>query len=131
MYSADFTISTMPPTLNEIMSKGWRYRHNLFSKVHTEVRLLTMSKRPARPLQCVQVSLWRYSSGTLDRDNLYITFKPILDGLKECGVIRDDTFDIVRHLYPHQVKIKRGEPKRVRVLVEELRSDEAEGELLQ
>lgn len=110
----------MPLTLNQLMGKHWRSRHSSFKTIHKLIHLLTIKSRPEKPISSARVSIWRHSSGTLDRDNLYFTFKPIIDGLVEAGVILDDGFDMVKELYPHQVKISRKEAKKVVVLVEEL-----------
>jgi hypothetical protein len=50
---------------------------------------------------------------------MYFTFKPVIDALVVSGVIEDDGFDMVKELYPHQVKSKRIDA-RIEVLVEEL-----------
>lgn len=119
-YRLEFEIALLPLTLNQLMGEHWRTRHKNFEQVHTLVHHACSRSIPKKPIEKARVSLWRHSSGELDRDNLYFTFKPIIDGLVRSGVIMDDGFNQVRELYPHQVKIKRGAPRKVVVLVEEL-----------
>lgn len=119
-FSLKFEISLMPLTLNQIMGKHWRSRHTNFKTIHKIIQAITHNKKPLKPVQKAKVTIWRYSSGTLDRDNMFFTFKPIVDGLVEAGVIQDDGFDQVKELYPYQIKIKRTEKPRVEVLVEEI-----------
>jgi Holliday junction resolvase RusA-like endonuclease len=119
-YSLQFTLLELPMTLNEVMGAYWRKRSENFKKIHRLVHLHSVNKCPLSPIKKARITLTRFSSGTLDRDNMYFTFKPIVDGLVKAGVIEDDGFDQVKELYPHQVKIKRKEQSKVEVLVEEI-----------
>lgn len=119
-FSLKFTLETMPITLNAVLGGKWRARYKNFKLIHNLIHYKVRLEKPAKPIQKAKVTIWRYSSGTLDRDNMFFTFKPIVDGLVEAGVIQDDGFDQVKELYPHQIKIKRTEKPRVEVLVEEI-----------
>ena len=58
---------------------------------------------PREPLKKARITLTRMSSFQPDYDNLVISFKPILDGLKRAGVIVDDRMDnIGRPEYLHE-----------------------------
>lgn len=119
-FKLSFTLFEMPLTLNEVMGKSWRSRHENFKRIKKAIYLHSVGKLPPQPIKKARVSFIRYSSGTLDRDNLYFTFKSIIDGLVQSGVILDDGFEMVKELYPAQVKIKRTEKKKIEVTVEEL-----------
>lgn len=119
LYSLTFTINVLPITLNEALSKSWRKRHTSFELIHNLVHLKSRDKKPLEPIKKAHISLTRYSSGTLDRDNMFFTFKPVIDGLVMAGVIIDDGFDQVKELTPIQIKSKRKEA-RIEVLVQEL-----------
>lgn len=118
-YRLEFTLSTIPLTFNQLISKGWRARFGNFSKIKKEIHLLTLKTKPKKPLNKARVKLVRYSPGTLDRDNSFATFKPILDGLVECGVLVDDGFEMVNRIEIIQVKCKQAERK-IEVIVEEV-----------
>lgn len=46
--------------------------------------------RPPSPLVRAKLTLIRFSSSEPDFDGLVHGFKPVIDGLKECGVLLDD-----------------------------------------
>ena len=127
MYTLTFEVLTMPLTLNQVMSKHWRSRHKNFEDIKREVKYSILQfKKPERPLTKAEIHISRFSSGTLDRDNAYFTAKPILDALVREGVIEDDGFDMIKRISVNQVKIKRGEQKKLIVSLFELRSSEQE-----
>lgn len=119
-YRLSFTLHEVPLTLNEMMGKHWRSRHNSFSLIHKLIYLQTLKYKPETPIERARVAITRYSSGTLDRDNAYFTAKPVLDGLVECGIIKDDGFNQVKFLEVNQVKIKRNEKRKLEVSLEEI-----------
>ena len=49
-----------------------------------------LGNKPAEPLQRSAIHLIRYSSVEPDPDNLAASFKPVIDGLREAGVIVND-----------------------------------------
>lgn len=111
----------MPLTLNQVMSKHWRSRHANFEAIKKEIKYgILQFKRPSGPIRKAEVIIHRHSPGTLDRDNAYFTAKPILDALVREGVLEDDGFDMVKRINVEQVKIKRGEQKRVIVSLREI-----------
>jgi hypothetical protein len=116
-YSTTFTVYTMPLTLNQVMSRHWRVRHANFSKIHAEVARQVVP--PPSPLKRIRVEIDRYSSGSLDRDNAYFTFKPILDALVSIGVLEDDGWENVDQPHIYQIKTKRKETRKLVVRAEE------------
>ena len=50
---------------------------------------------PPKPLKQASITLTRFSSVEPDYDNLVISFKPIIDGLRDAGVIVDDKFSVI------------------------------------
>lgn len=47
-------------------------------------------KRPNKPLEKAKITCIRYSSAEPDFDNLAISFKSAIDGLRDAGIILDD-----------------------------------------
>jgi Holliday junction resolvase RusA-like endonuclease len=80
--------------------------HTLFKKVKDDIQKLTLGKRPDRPLTSFQITVTRQSSKFLDYDNLISSLKPIIDGLKLSGVIKDDSWEYIKHIEVDQVKSK-------------------------
>lgn len=72
-------------------------------------------KRPASPLIQCEMILTRFSTRECDFDNLVASFKPVVDGLKDAGVILDDSSKvIVRREYRHRP----AKPKQGKVRIE-------------
>lgn len=56
--------------------------------------------RPIEPLKMCSIICHRYSSNKCDYDNLVYSFKPVVDGLVNAGIIvDDDLFTIVERKY--------------------------------
>jgi len=51
-----------------------------------------MGQRPNKPLRKFKITVIRYYSRYLDFDNAVASVKPLIDGMKHAGVIKDDTF---------------------------------------
>jgi hypothetical protein len=120
-YSTVFEVLTMPLTLNEVMAKHWRFRHKNFEAIKEEIaHNLIVLKRPLKPLEKASIEIERHSSGTLDRDNAYFTAKPVLDALVREGILLDDGFEMIKRITIDQIKIKRGEQKRLIITVREI-----------
>lgn len=122
MKSLSFEFHTMPLTLNQVMSKHWRYRYSNFQKIFLEIKHQTAGQIPKTPIKKAELKVTRYSSGSLDRDNSYFTCKPILDSLVELKILEDDTWENVNQPDIVQVKIKRGEPRKIVVELREVKS---------
>lgn len=73
---------------------------------------------PQKPLEKAKVILTRHtsiSSSQMDADNLAISFKPIMDGLVEAGVLIDDNMDVIGQ---PEVRMEKAPPKKGFVTVE-------------
>ena len=91
------TIKIMPPppSPNKLMRMSYFKRHRIFLDIYWQVcgslryRQLSFSGR-------VAITAERFSRRKLDPDNLIGSLKPVIDGLRHCGVIADDTDKYVR-----------------------------------
>lgn len=72
-------------------NKNWRYRwtHAKRWKAIVAASLVGM-KQPETPLPRAQLILTRCTAVEPDPDNLAASFKPVIDGLREAGVIEND-----------------------------------------
>jgi len=50
---------------------------------------------PSRPLKNAKLKLTRYSSRAPDYDGLVQSFKPVIDALKKCLIIEDDSMRVI------------------------------------
>jgi hypothetical protein len=88
-YVLEFTLPGLPRTANG--SHGnWRAKHAQVRAWKQATFAHAWPKRPPEPLTRAVISFKRHSSTEPDFDNLAISFKPILDGLRQAGVIVDD-----------------------------------------
>lgn len=111
--SISVRLSGLPSSMNS------RFKH--WSEKAKEVkywRRLAMAtawpSRPPRPLVNCELYCVRYSSGVLDYDNLVSTFKAVIDGLKDAGVIWNDGPKIVVRREYRQAK---AEPRAGHIIV--------------
>jgi Holliday junction resolvase RusA-like endonuclease len=74
---------------------------------------------PDRPLEKAEVTLIRYSSRSPDYDGLVHSFKPVVDALKKCLIIKDDNMQVIGR--PEYQWIK-ASPKegRIEIIVREI-----------
>lgn len=94
---------------NEI-DRWLRRQPYLYTKHKHELAEWVMVKAPKRskPFERARVRFVRYSSGTLDDDNLARGCKPLRDALVRQGLIRNDDPAHLEAIY-EQVKCHRGE----------------------
>ena len=83
------------PAMGMNARRHWHVVNKENSAWYARVRIATRLKRPPEPLRLARVELTRCSSMEPDFDNLVASFKPILDGLKRAGVIRDDKMSCI------------------------------------
>jgi Holliday junction resolvase RusA-like endonuclease len=70
-------------------------------------------------LTAANLTLTRFSSRQPDRDNLMSSWKAVIDGLVESGVLVDDNCDVVKSIDSRWEKASSKNSK-IRVLVEEV-----------
>lgn len=90
MYEFEFTIPGLPPTTNSHGRAHWTVKAKLARKWRDLVVLAVGSNKPSSPLLRAKLTLTRGSSADLDPDGLVSSFKHIVDGLIDAGVIAND-----------------------------------------
>jgi hypothetical protein len=88
-------------------------------KWRTAVKTIAYMRRPDKPLVKVRLTLTRCSSGKTDHDNRVISFKGVVDGLKDAKIILDDTDAVIVERHYPQEKAPRGKGS-IRIFVEEI-----------
>jgi Holliday junction resolvase RusA-like endonuclease len=94
----EFTIPGLPKIINA--NSNWRVRYGhakTWRKKSAEAAwaMWQKSKRCGKPLTHVKLTLIRGSTREPDFDNLVASFKPVVDGLMDAGVISDDNSKVV------------------------------------
>ena len=82
-------------------------RNKLFNAIYWQVRAFAPPSQ-YQFTRRVLITAERFSSCTMDPDNLIGSLKPVIDGLRHCGVIEDDTEKHVRIGEIKQIKSKAG-----------------------
>lgn len=109
-----YVIPHIPPSLNSFAGRKnvWEYRRK--KAEWSSLMRLYLKPLPKEPLTRVELTLVYYFADRRRRDPDN-RLKFILDGLKESGVIADDSFSCVRSL---SVKCGEPDPSRPRIEIE-------------
>lgn len=116
-YRISFVLPGLPKTVNAIGRKHWAAKVREARMWKRLVWLVARPTRPKAPLSKAKLTLTRVSSVCPDSDGLVSSFKHVIDGLIEAGIIENDKYENVG--MPSFVWEK-GEPGKgfVRILVE-------------
>jgi Holliday junction resolvase RusA-like endonuclease len=97
----------------------WRTAHGIRKTWRNAACLVAKTKAPPLPLSKCRLECTRFSTSSSDYDNLVASFKPLIDGLKDAGIIKDDNQNcIIERKYTcEKAKPKQG---KVRIIVEEI-----------
>jgi Holliday junction resolvase RusA-like endonuclease len=93
-FRLELEIVGLPKTTNGAHGH-WRAAAAERKKWREAVMMIAKFRRPPKPLEKVRLELTRYSSSKADFDNLVISFKSCIDGLKDAGVISDDKDSVI------------------------------------
>jgi hypothetical protein len=103
-YTVELVIVGLPKTPNQLLGAHWRVRSNNAAKWKGLVAeaIKQAGGAPTEPLPFARIHCTRVSSGKMDDDNLRGSFKSVIDGLKACGVIQDDSKEHVEVTYTQE-----------------------------
>lgn len=82
-------IDDVPESLNKVLRMHWAKRKRYNDQWYVLIRAQVRPTRKKAPKMKVVISQMRRR--LLDKDNLYGSVKPIVDGMRYAGIIRDDT----------------------------------------
>lgn len=88
------TIDVLTP-LNSARNKHWRVKQKEREAFALLVAASTLGARPDAPLQRASVWCVRRSTARPDYDNLVESFKIVIDALVRCGVLADDSPEVI------------------------------------
>ena len=89
-YVLEIKLKSLPRMTNSLASASWRTRFGHSKIWKRKVWAATWHLRPPTPLQKAKLTLTRHSSREPDFDGLVSSFKHIIDGLIEAGVLAND-----------------------------------------
>ncbi len=116
-YRLEFEMQGLPKNPNG--SHGhWTAAASIRKKWRKGSFAMALSKKQAKPLDKCSVECIRYSSRASDFDNLVASFKPVIDGLIDAGIIVDDNEKcVISRKYRNELT-KPGKGK-IKVIVDE------------
>ena len=102
-------IPTLPPTLNELLSagksplagSGLHQLSSLKREWTNDIEALAIATLKPYPDQTVWVDFTWHVKFNRDFDNLHVGVKPILDGLVNAGIIRNDNLTTIQSPVTH------------------------------
>jgi hypothetical protein len=94
-YFLSFEIPYLPETTNSGGRRHWTVKAAEAARWKQLVGYSCIGKKPPSPLTKATVTLTRYSASEPDFDGLVSSFKHVLDGLVECGVLADDKMSTI------------------------------------
>lgn len=109
-------IKDLPKMPNSLIRKHWIFITKEKNKWHGLVKLYLRHNKPANPFKQAKLTLTRYSTKDPDYDGLVGSFKYVIDGLVNAGVIIDDKFSVIGMSEYKWVKCKK-EEQRIEVTV--------------
>jgi hypothetical protein len=97
LYRVAFFIAGLPKRFNQSPGASWRARYGVAKKWQAFVAtaLVINGGAPKKPLRKARITFVRHSSVAPDYDGLVQSFKPVMDALKKCKVIEDDSMEHV------------------------------------
>ncbi len=119
MFKLEFELKGLPKMANSLLrGKSWRAKHAHAKVWKRAVWAKAWHFKPAQPLSSAVLSLTRMSSVEPDFDGLVSGFKPVIDGLVECGIILSDKMSCIGQPKYFWERVARG-GGRIKVKVEE------------
>jgi hypothetical protein len=94
-YVLEFRLEILPRSPNELLRRHWATISNYNKRIYRLVSMGVGVNLPPGPLMRARLTLTRVSAGKMDRDNLRSSFKAVVDGLVRCGVLFDDSEDVI------------------------------------
>lgn len=117
MYRLEFELAGLPPTENS--HRHWSVAARDRKHWRNIVKLRVYMQRPAKPLSACKITCTRFSSSEPDMDNLMRSFKSVLDGLVDGGIIEDDNTKVIKE-YSVRHEFAPKNKGKISVVVEEL-----------
>lgn len=96
-YRIEFVIKNLPERYNAFKNQHWAVKNAESKKWHRLVAtaVMDMGGWPPVPLEKAKLILTRFSSKCPDYDGLVQSFKPVVDALILCKVIKDDNMNVI------------------------------------
>ena len=103
-------LTGLPKTTNAGGRLHWAVKAKEAKSWRNLVAMATLGAKPPHPLKSATLALTRYSTREPDFDGLVSSFKHIIDGLVDAGIIADDKPSVIGQpaFYWHKAAPKNG-----------------------
>lgn len=110
----------LPKATNEILGAHWKFKHGNAGKWKKIIaQAVAEIFKPTVPLMKAKISIVRMNWRMLDYDGLVASMKPVVDGLVQSGILKNDTYKITGPwIVTQEFRAKKLGP-RLEILVEE------------
>jgi hypothetical protein len=122
MYKLFISTEAVPRSLNKKLRSNRYANHSENKKWDMIIYSECSSKLPKEPLKKAKVSINRYSYRMLDFDGLVGALKPVIDAFVSCGVLSDDSWNVLGAWDVHQVFRPKKDGPLLEILIQEMPS---------
>jgi hypothetical protein len=119
IYELKIRVERLPDSLNKKLNKHYLKRHSENKRFDHLIHFHCLNKLPTHPLTKAKIKIVRHSHRTLDFDGLVGSFKPVVDALVSCGVLKDDSWNVLGCWIVDQVFLPKSKDPFLEILVQE------------
>lgn len=94
-YQLEIKINSFPKSLNKKLRSHWGKNHKENREWDNVIFFALLRKLPPSPLTKAHLKITRHHYRTLDFDGLVGSLKPVVDALVSCGVLKDDSWNVL------------------------------------
>jgi hypothetical protein len=91
-YKVRIFLSGTPKGTNKILGHSYWVKHKSACKWKSHLAAVIGFNKPARPIEKVNITAIRHAFRMLDFDSCVASLKPVVDGLVECGLLKNDNY---------------------------------------
>lgn len=120
MYNFYLRVEGLPRSLNKSLSRSaLKNSQSYIKNWRTKIWRMSWGKEPEKPLEKAEIKIIRHCKKFLDADNALASFKPIIDGIVDANVIKDDSWTVTGMWQFDQQKIEKGETEYFEIFIKE------------
>ena len=115
----EYTLPGIPPSLNQYLGQNRRFKYEAKKKEWAKIIKYSCLKKPLKPIKHSRITITYHFPDNRRRDPDNYAGKFLLDGLRDAGIIEDDSFWNV-DLHPKATFGNGKANQRTVILIEEL-----------
>lgn len=120
VYKLFIRLDRLPKSLNKKLNAHYHKRNRENKVWDLIIHAECLRKMPLSPLSKANITIIRHSHRFLDYDGLVGSLKPVIDAFVTCGVLEDDSWNVVGRWNVDQKFRKKKEGDLLEILIQEL-----------